>query len=344
MPELSIPKFDGADIASFGVFWDAFQAMVGSRTDVPDSSKLTYLRNSLEGAALDCVKSYKSNADGYTLAVAKLDERYGGTRPVVSTIIRRLVEFRSGSNSVKDQRAAVDYMVSEVETLEQLGVDVKDRHVSSILVPLMTVKIRPEFLKRWELHVTQKDKDLTKQHGQRTEFRPQLSDFFGKMDDLISAEESSALIHKHEREKEKKDKEKKSDGDKSTGQVATASAMMNQVKHQGGARPKQQGQGQQQGRSSTSAAQGAANNQDQKSGYMKSLRVEKGQCIFCGKDGHESASCPMASTLEYRERWNKARANRVCFLCLQKGHAVPACQSGNGCSKCGKAHHVFLHE
>eukprot|EP00794_Sanderia_malayensis_P000737 gene737-biopygen21 len=55
LPDLQLPTFDGK-ITDWHGFWDRFQTQVGSLSDLPASSKFTYLIGQLRGEALKTVQ------------------------------------------------------------------------------------------------------------------------------------------------------------------------------------------------------------------------------------------------------------------------------------------------
>ncbi|CAD5208290.1 unnamed protein product [Bursaphelenchus xylophilus] len=60
-------------------------------------------------------------------------------------------------------------------------------------------------------------------------------------------------------------------------------------------------------------------------------------CAFCS-DPHDSATCQIVQDFDSRQRI--VRENRLCPLCLQRGHIVAMCS--HSCSNCNGRHHVSL--
>ncbi|CAD5222314.1 unnamed protein product [Bursaphelenchus xylophilus] len=61
-------------------------------------------------------------------------------------------------------------------------------------------------------------------------------------------------------------------------------------------------------------------------------------CAFCSQS-HDSASCQIVQDFDSRQRI--VRENRLCLLCLQRGHIVAQCCYSR-CSNCSGRHHVSL--
>ena len=57
LPELSLPKFNG-DPLKWTEFWDLYKATIHENVRISNVQKLAYLRNQLEGTALETVEGY----------------------------------------------------------------------------------------------------------------------------------------------------------------------------------------------------------------------------------------------------------------------------------------------
>ncbi|XP_055585027.1 uncharacterized protein LOC129737887 [Uranotaenia lowii] len=73
-------------------------------------------------------------------------------------------------------------------------------------------------------------------------------------------------------------------------------------------------------------------------------RQKARECVFCGKTGHRMRECFKFKGLSVDERWNKARALKVCFSCLCS-HGRRSCRSASICNidGCEHRHHPLLH-
>ena len=61
-------------------------------------------------------------------------------------------------------------------------------------------------------------------------------------------------------------------------------------------------------------------------------------CIFCSKEDHRSAACPM--NLDQRMAAFKAKGR--CYSCSKRGHRQSDCTENRKCVKCNGGHHVFI--
>ncbi|KFD52842.1 hypothetical protein M513_06333 [Trichuris suis] len=77
---------------------------------------------------------------------------------------------------------------------------------------------------------------------------------------------------------------------------------------------------------------------------LQAFTNRKGSCFVC--DGmHTVHTCPTFLSMSPRRRLQVSRKNRLCFVCLELGHAASACKSQDRCSikGCRKLHHRLLH-
>lgn len=72
----------------------------------------------------------------------------------------------------------------------------------------------------------------------------------------------------------------------------------------------------------------------------RKLMVEN-KCILCS-DEHLIKDCPKFSLLSLKDRWERAKSSRLCFLCLKGNHRRNECNEGN-CKVCDGLHHQLLH-
>ncbi|KAK3749297.1 hypothetical protein QZH41_007559 [Actinostola sp. cb2023] len=68
------------------------------------------------------------------------------------------------------------------------------------------------------------------------------------------------------------------------------------------------------------------------------------KCHVC-EGNHKVSECPTFIDSSVEERWQTAKASRMCFSCLNKGHQTKDCRSKKKCDKngCLRFHHPILH-
>ena len=75
LPKCNLPVFNG-DVLQWQSFWDRFIAAVDS-TDLPDVSKFSYLRASLEGEPKAAIHGLSLTSAYYASAYKILKDRFG---------------------------------------------------------------------------------------------------------------------------------------------------------------------------------------------------------------------------------------------------------------------------
>jgi hypothetical protein len=76
LPELTVVSFEGK-VTEWPRFRAEFNSIVGSRADLPESSKLAYLVGSCKGEALRLVKQYRATNTPFASVMAALEARFG---------------------------------------------------------------------------------------------------------------------------------------------------------------------------------------------------------------------------------------------------------------------------
>jgi len=82
----------------------------------------------------------------------------------------------------------------------------------------------------------------------------------------------------------------------------------------------------------------------EKGGVCAATSQRTVSCYLC-KENHRVADCGKFRGMSTTERLEFAKANRLCFACLVKGHPAKDCRSKQQCdvSGCTRTHHAMLH-
>ena len=150
LPKLELPKFSG-DVLEWSAFWDQFVASIDS-SDLPENSKLVYLRSLLVGEAKKCVKGLAIVKDNYEIACDLLIERYARPSRIIFTHIDRLLMLRLCDGN--DLKSVQDALLLHVRSLERLGEASRD------LTPLVLSRLPESFRVEWARNSTGKESDL----------------------------------------------------------------------------------------------------------------------------------------------------------------------------------------
>ena len=74
--------------------------------------------------------------------------------------------------------------------------------------------------------------------------------------------------------------------------------------------------------------------------YQNTRKFQKKPCVFCNKNNHTSNRCLQISEPSARKTFVKD--NKLCFLCLEKGHSVKSCTLSYSCHKCKGKHNIAI--
>ena len=82
LPELILPPFNG-DIANWLSFWELYDAVVHSNSELTDVQKFSYLKSLVEGVAKEAIEGLSLSADSYREAVYILNKRFGKRQKII---------------------------------------------------------------------------------------------------------------------------------------------------------------------------------------------------------------------------------------------------------------------
>ena len=146
LPKLNLPVFNG-DVLQWQSFWDQFVAAVDS-TDLPDVSKFSYLRASLEGEPKTAIQGLSLTSAHYASACKILKDRFGRKETIIFTHIQKLLNLSVPSKcSVSALWKLNDDLQAHTRSLATLGID-GDKY-GVILTPLILSRVPQELRLEW---------------------------------------------------------------------------------------------------------------------------------------------------------------------------------------------------
>ena len=146
LPKLNLPVFNG-DVLQWQSFWDQFVAAVDS-TDLPDVSKFSYLRASLEGEPKAAIQGLCLTSAHYASACKILKDRFGRKETIIFTHIQKLLNLSVPSKcSVSALWKLNDDLQAHTRSLATLGID-GDKY-GVILTPLILSRVPQELRLEW---------------------------------------------------------------------------------------------------------------------------------------------------------------------------------------------------
>ena len=146
LPKLSLPKFSG-DVLQWQSFWDQFTAVVDS-SDIPDTSKISYLHSLLEGEVKQSIQGLSLTSQHYQSARKILTDRFGRKERIIFTHIPPLLIMPVMKNfSVSNLWKLNDDFQSHTRSLEALGICGTQYGV--ILTPLILSRLPQDVRLEW---------------------------------------------------------------------------------------------------------------------------------------------------------------------------------------------------
>ena len=155
LPNLTIKPFHGSP-TDYPEFIDAFNASIGSREDLDDTSKLQYLCQFLRGAAQQSVSGFESKGENLNPVLQVLEKTFGNPRAVATSIAKNLMAYSAikSESDPESIRKLAFYASSKLRWLEIRGI-VTDSS-SWILVPILESKLPSQTLAQWEHYLHSK--------------------------------------------------------------------------------------------------------------------------------------------------------------------------------------------
>ena len=146
LPIAELPKFDGNhnDWLSYN---NAFVSMVDARSDIDDSVKFLYLRNSLRGDALRKITIFDIRPENYANAWRTLQTNYERKRILVSKHVDAILGIQPAKGATtKELSNLVDEIKQHMSMLESLKVKIDCRIVIRLVEKALPATVR----KKWE--------------------------------------------------------------------------------------------------------------------------------------------------------------------------------------------------
>lgn len=149
---IELPKFNG-NIQEWESFFDLYKAMVHNDDNYPLAQKLSYLRSTLSGPALDIIKEIPITEVNYNVAIMRLQQRYDNKSLVIQSHIRAIldaprVEFTSASELQKLYSCVLTHNAA-LKSLRQLI-----EHWDAWLVTIILRKLDQTTNQEWQLRRT----------------------------------------------------------------------------------------------------------------------------------------------------------------------------------------------
>jgi len=150
---LNIPVFSG-NYENWTSFHDMFLALIHTNTSLMDIQKFFYLKSSLEGNALQVIKSLETTAENYETAWTTLINRYSNKRFLIQNHIKSMFDLEPlYKESALNLRRLIDSIHGHMNALESLGQDPK--LWGCLLIHVIVIKLDSYTVKEWEIQTTE---------------------------------------------------------------------------------------------------------------------------------------------------------------------------------------------
>ena len=142
LPSIALPTFQG-DILQWPTFWQKFSAAVDCHDDLPESTKLAYLRTSIQDPEAELILNPAMDSpDTYKRLVKELHQRYERTKKIHRELVEKLVNLPAAKHNSTDLRKLVDATTNYVECLESTGHFTLESFISSLVYNKLPYKMQ----------------------------------------------------------------------------------------------------------------------------------------------------------------------------------------------------------
>ena len=121
LPAIDLPTFKG-DVLQWPTFWQQFSASVDDRKDLPESTKLAYLRTAIKDPNSQLILNPSMDGPNtYKRLVKELHQRYRRTKKIHRELVSTLINLPAAKNNSTELRNLVDATVNCMDSLEATG-------------------------------------------------------------------------------------------------------------------------------------------------------------------------------------------------------------------------------
>ena len=142
LPSIDLPTFKG-DVLHWPTFWQQFSSSVDTREDLPDSTKLAYLRTAVKDP--EAALLLHPSMDGphtYKHLVKELHLRYERTKKIHRELVDKLINLPAAKYNSHELRKLVDATNSYADCLSTTGHFTLEAFISSIVYSKLSYKLQ----------------------------------------------------------------------------------------------------------------------------------------------------------------------------------------------------------
>ena len=145
LPAIALPTFSG-DVLKWPTFWNQFKASVDSNLELPDSTKLSYLRRAIKDPEAEVIMNPSIDGpDTYRRLIKELHLRYQRTKKIHRDLVNKFVQLPAAKHTSSDLRRLLDAATNCIECLQTTGYFSLEAILSSIIYAKLPYKIQTDW-------------------------------------------------------------------------------------------------------------------------------------------------------------------------------------------------------
>ena len=146
LPSIAIPEFSG-DILKWPTFWQQFSASIADQEDLPESTKLSYLRSAIKDPeAIILLNPTIDGPNAYKRLVKELHQRYARTKRIHRGLVEKLSTLPAAKYTNKELRRLLDSASSYIDCLKSTG----QFNLESVITSLVYWKLPYKLQIEWD--------------------------------------------------------------------------------------------------------------------------------------------------------------------------------------------------
>ncbi|KAL0832994.1 hypothetical protein ABMA28_001117 [Loxostege sticticalis] len=150
LPTINLPTFNGSYL-NWLEFRDTFESLIISNASIPDINKFHYLRSSLQGGAIQVIKSLEFTSANFKVAWELLCDRYDNKKILINNHLNNLFSTdKINHESHTSLRYLVDHVSKNLRALNTLGQPTEQW--DSLIIYMITAKLDSVTSLKWEEH------------------------------------------------------------------------------------------------------------------------------------------------------------------------------------------------
>ena len=132
LPKKPLPTFSGTFI-EWTSFWDQYNSMIHTNSDLSTVDKFSYLTSCLQGEAKNLLSGYKIEASQYDSAIKQLKERYDDKEFIIHNHYEALTNLQTSTGNTGVLRQTMNNIDVHMRSLESMGENVENKHMVMLI-------------------------------------------------------------------------------------------------------------------------------------------------------------------------------------------------------------------